>query len=171
MEHLVRHTAGPGPWGTPRPRSLEATTALWQGGVAAHYLLQHMPEFFPHSVVHRTGPVATLEPAPDPAVAALPVETRLGRLPLDAYVHRPDSGVDGLVVIRAGRLAYEAYPRMRPFAKHLLMSVSKPFASTLIAILTSWNTDGTRNYRTITRVENARFLIAAGTVFSLGSQH
>jgi CubicO group peptidase (beta-lactamase class C family) len=94
-----------------------------------------MSEFFPHALIHRAGSVATLDPAPDLAVAALLVDTRLGPLPLDAYVHHPDSGVDGIVVVRAGRLVYEAYPRMRSFDKHLLMSVSKPFASTLVAIL------------------------------------
>ena len=136
MDHATPYTPGQSAWSSAgRPSGLEATTALWDGGTAAHYLLRHMPEFFPHAVIHRAGPVATIEVERDPAVAALPVPTRLGRLPLDAYVQHPDSGVDGIVILRAGRIIYEAYPRMRSVDKHLLMSVSKPFVSVLIAIL------------------------------------
>ena len=43
--------------------------------------------------------------------------------------------VDGLIVIHHGNIVFEAYPRMRAKQKHLYMSVSKPFASTIVAIL------------------------------------
>lgn len=114
----------------------ETTLTNWaNGGEIMHYVFLHMPEFFHHAYIHRTGPISTLEDVLDDRVGNFPVETRLGAMTLDEYVRHPESTVDGVVVLRGGTIAYEAYPRMRPFDKHLLMSVSKPFASTLIAML------------------------------------
>jgi CubicO group peptidase (beta-lactamase class C family) len=113
--------------------------ATWQesdaGGPRTRYEYSHMAEFGPHAVILRAGPVAELPVALDPAIASYPTVTRLGELPLDAYVHEPDSGVDGVVILRQGQIVYEAYPRMRPLDKHILMSVTKPYTGLLIALL------------------------------------
>jgi CubicO group peptidase (beta-lactamase class C family) len=112
--------------------------ATWfSGGDVTLYAFSHPSEFFPHAVLHRAGPVAELavEAVDDPAVAELPVTTRIGEMSFDAYVRHPESGVDGVVVLRGGRIIYESYPRMQPWDQHILMSVSKAYASTLIAIL------------------------------------
>jgi len=114
------------------------TPAEWfAGGEGTLYAFTHMSEFFPHAVLQRAGPVADLavESARDPRVAQAPVTTRLGDSTFDAYIQHPQSGVDAALVVRGGRIIYEAYPRMGPLEKHLLMSVSKVYASTLIAML------------------------------------
>lgn len=112
--------------------------ATWlDGGEVTHYAFSHPSEFFSHAVLHRDGPVVELplETCAAPEVAEFAVSTRVGEMTLDAYVHHAQSGVDGVVVLRGGRIIYEAYPRMQPWDRHILMSVSKAYASTLIAIL------------------------------------
>jgi CubicO group peptidase (beta-lactamase class C family) len=113
--------------------------ATWQetdaGGPRTHYSWTHQSEYGPQAVILRAGSVSDLPVALDDQVAQYRTQTRLGTLPLDAYVHHPDSGVDAVVVLSQGRIVYEAYPRMRPLDKHTLASVSKPYASLLIALL------------------------------------
>ncbi|CAN5784104.1 serine hydrolase [soil metagenome] len=103
------------------------------GGEIMHYVFLHMPEFFTHSVIHRSGPVSELPSNCRDDIAALPVETNLGRMSLDDYVQA--APVNGIVIAQGGEIVYERYPRMRPHDKHLLMSVSKIFVSTIIGIL------------------------------------
>ena len=61
------------------------------------------------------------------------MDSRYGRLPLDEYIHT--APVNGVIFVQHGRILYECYPRMRPFDKHLLMSVSKVFTALVIALL------------------------------------
>ena len=103
------------------------------GGEIMHYAFLHMPEFFRHAVVHRAGSVADLPSNPRDDIASLAVETNLGRMTLDQYVQT--APVNGVVVAQGGEIVYERYPRMRPHDKHLLMSVSKVFVSTVVGIL------------------------------------
>lgn len=103
------------------------------GGEIMHYVFLHMAEFFTHAIIHRAGPISALEPAPQDNLAKLSVETDRGRMTVDEYVEA--APVDGVVIVQGGRIVYERYPRMRPFDKHLLMSVSKIFASSIIGIL------------------------------------
>lgn len=110
------------------------TLSNWDdGGDLTRYVFLNMPEFWPHTVIDRTGPVRRLPEAPRPEVAAFRTRTDLGELPLDAYVDR--ATVDGMIVVHRGQVVFEAYPRMLPWEKHVHMSVAKPFVSTLIAIL------------------------------------
>jgi CubicO group peptidase (beta-lactamase class C family) len=98
----------------------------------------HMAEYCRHALLYRGGPIRELPNGPPSLreeIAAFPVQTWLSHSSLDRYVHHPLSGVDGVVVLKAGDVAYAAYPRMRPFDKHVLWSVSKVFTGTLIAIL------------------------------------
>jgi CubicO group peptidase (beta-lactamase class C family) len=102
------------------------------------YVFTHLSEFMRNSVIHRDGPVRELPDAGDAAkqrAANLPLSTRLGELTLDAYVNHPDSAVDSALVVQAGRVLYEAYPRMRPVDKHILWSVTKAYVGMLVAIL------------------------------------
>jgi CubicO group peptidase (beta-lactamase class C family) len=108
----------------------------WQfGGEKMRYNFLHRAEFHPHAVVHRTGAITPLLEAPHSDLARFPVHSRLGELPLADYIRR--APVNGIIIVQHGRILYECYPRMRPFEKHLLMSVTKVFVSTLVAILTS----------------------------------
>jgi CubicO group peptidase (beta-lactamase class C family) len=52
---------------------------------------------------------------------------------LDRYV--ADGPVSGIVVVRAGTIVFERYPRMRPGDRHFMMSVTKAFTSAVVGIL------------------------------------
>lgn len=112
----------------------EFTFQNWSnGGEIMHYVFLHMSEFFTHSVIHRTGPISELRVEPREDLAKHEFVTDLGTMTLDAYVAA--APVNGVVIVQGGKIIYERYPRMRPFDKHLLMSVSKIFASAIIGIL------------------------------------
>ena len=98
-----------------------------------HYTFLHLPEFFPHATIHRHGPVAALDEAPRDDIASFQVQSRLGRMALEDYTAA--APVNGVVIAQGGKIVFERYPRMRPFDKHLLMSVSKIFVSTVVGIL------------------------------------
>lgn len=103
------------------------------GGPLTHYVFLNMAEFWKHSVIHRSGLTRPLPEAPRSDVAEFITRTDAGELMLSEYVNDPR--VDGVVVLHKGRIVFEAYPHMRPYDKHLYMSVSKTFAATIIAIL------------------------------------
>jgi CubicO group peptidase (beta-lactamase class C family) len=112
----------------------EFTLRNWiEPGEIMRYAFLNTPEFMPHAVIHRDGPIAPLAEAPRDDLPAARVCTPLGELALDEYVQR--GPVNGVVILHRGAIVYERYPRMRRVDKHLLMSVSKVFASTLVAIL------------------------------------
>ena len=98
-----------------------------------HYAFLHMPEFFHHAVIHRSGAIANLGETSCEDIARFEVESTLGTMTLEAYVEA--APVNGVVIAREGSIVFERYPRMRPFDKHLLMSVTKIFVSTIIGIL------------------------------------
>lgn len=102
-------------------------------GEVMRYAFLNTPEFMPHAVIHRDGPISELAEAPRDDLPATLVRTPLGEMTLDEYVAR--GPVNGVVILDHGAIVYERYPRMRRVDKHLLMSVSKVFAGTLIAIL------------------------------------
>jgi len=106
----------------------------WQfGGENMRYNFLHRSEFLPHAVIHRTGPIARLDAAPRADLRSFEVLSRYGKLPFDEYVHT--APVNGIIILHHGQIVYERYPRMRPFDKHLLMSVSKVFCALVIALL------------------------------------
>lgn len=109
------------------------TIANWDdGGELTRYVFLNMAEFWAHSLIDRGGPVRELGLAPRRAVADFVTRTEQGEFKLSDYVAR--TTVDGLVVLHAGKIVFEAYPRMSANDKHLYMSVSKPLASALVAI-------------------------------------
>ncbi|RIK38814.1 MAG: hypothetical protein DCC58_16195 [Chloroflexi bacterium] len=111
----------------------QVSIANWdKPGEIMRYAFLRMPEFFHHAVIERDGPVSVLASEPDDALPGTRVRTPLGEMALDAYVQR--GPVNGVVIVRNGVVVYERYPRMRPNDRHLLMSVSKVFASALVAI-------------------------------------
>lgn len=103
------------------------------GGPLMRYMFLNMWEFFPQTVIHRSGPISDLPVALRGDLGSFTTETRLGSLSLDDYI--AGDTVDGLLIIHKGKIVYEAYPRMRAIDKHLLMSVSKAYAGTAIAML------------------------------------
>lgn len=112
------------------------TIANWaDGGEVMRYAFLRMTEFFPHAMIHRSGAISELVSATRDDIREAVIQTTGGDTTLDAYVHANGNTVDGILVVHHGQIVYEAYPRMRPFDKHMYMSVSKPFASTALAIL------------------------------------
>ena len=110
------------------------TLRTWiEPGEMMRYAFLNTPEFMPHAVIHRDGPVAELAEEPRDDLPGMEFRTPLGPMTLDDYVQQ--GPVNGVVVLHQGAIVYERYPRMRRIDKHLLMSVSKVFAGTLIAIL------------------------------------
>ena len=103
------------------------------GGPLMRYVFLNMSEFWNHSIISRSGPVRELPANLRPDVSGFITTTDRGNLALSSYVN--DSSVNAAIVVHEGKIVFESYPRMRPFDKHLYMSVSKTFASTLIAIL------------------------------------
>ena len=51
----------------------------------------------------------------------------------DAYVS--SGALDGIAILRGGKIVYESYPRMGRSDQHILFSVSKVMVSTVVAIL------------------------------------
>lgn len=111
----------------------ETTLKNWSDrGEIMHYAFLHLPEFFTHAIIHRSGPVSPLEYELRDDIARHEVDTRLGMMALDDYVQ--EGPVNGVVIVQGGRIVYESYPRMRSFDKHVLMSITKVFPSTIIGI-------------------------------------
>jgi CubicO group peptidase (beta-lactamase class C family) len=103
------------------------------GGPLMRYVFLHMTEFWHHSVIDRSGQVTNLPLNLRDDVAKFVTITEQGDLSLSSYVR--NSTVDAAVILHHGQIVFEEYPRMRPFDKHLYMSVSKALAATIIAIL------------------------------------
>ncbi len=103
------------------------------GGEIMHYTFLHMSEFFTQALIHRAGPISELVADDRDDVRSYGLETKLGRIDLESYVEK--APVNGVVIVQRGKVIYERYPGMRSFDKHLLMSVSKIFVSTIIGIL------------------------------------
>jgi CubicO group peptidase (beta-lactamase class C family) len=104
-----------------------------EGGPLMRYVFLNMSEFWNHGVIDRGGPVRNLPADLRSDVAGFVSNTDRGELTLDDYVN--DSTVNGALVLHRGHIVYESYPHMFPEDKHNYMSVSKGFASTLVAIL------------------------------------
>ena len=110
------------------------TLRQWiEPGEVMRYAFLNTPEFIRHAVIHRDGPVAELAEEPREDLPRMRFRTPPGEMTLDDYVHH--GLVNGVVILHRGTIVYERYPRMRRIDKHLLMSVSKVFAGTVIAIL------------------------------------
>ena len=104
-----------------------------EGGPLMRYVFLNMPEFWSHSLINRGGNVRELPVSLREDVAGFVTTTEKGRLSLSAYVAA--STVNGALVLHRGEIVFEAYPRMRQDDKHLHMSVSKAFTSSLVAVL------------------------------------
>lgn len=115
-------------------RHRQTTLRNWDApGPTMDYSFLHMPEFFTHAIIHRSGPISMLAEDLQAEVARHPVDTDLGEMALDDYAAA--GPVNGAIVVHQGRIVYERYPRMRDFDKHLTMSVSKVFTSAVVALL------------------------------------
>ncbi len=100
------------------------------------YSYLHLPEFLPHAVIRRDGPVSVPESRPNPAIGATSLKDADGNLlSLDEMIKADDSPIQGLIVLHRGAIAYEAYPGMRRTDNHVWMSNAKFLAGLLIGQL------------------------------------
>ena len=99
------------------------------------YLLLHYSEFYPSAVVRRSGPVIDLQRHADAKLGAVRFQSSLGEMKLDEYLVHPGSKSQGMIVVRRGKIALEAYPGMREEDAHVLCSVTKTLAALVVALL------------------------------------
>ncbi|MBU2906396.1 beta-lactamase family protein [Arenibacter algicola] len=104
------------------------------GGEISRYIFLNMPEFWTHAIINREGNIKSLKEDYRKEIEEFVVTSELGQMTLQNYVKTSEK-VDGMIILQGDRIVYEAYPRMFPNDRHLYWSVSKVFASTLIAIL------------------------------------
>lgn len=104
------------------------------GGAIARQFHLHAPAYLEMATIARTGPARDLPVALEPGIAEQRIESPDGAAPFADYVRR-NPYVDGVIVLHAGRVLFEDYPRMAPWQRHFAWSVSKVFTSTLIASL------------------------------------
>ena len=105
------------------------------GGEISRFAFLSIPKIFPTAVIPRgDGEVLALETALDEDVARYEVALADGGvMKFDDYV--ASGALDGIVIVRGGKVVYEKYPRMRSNDPHILFSVSKVLVSTVVAIL------------------------------------
>ena len=116
------------------PRS-KASVENWdKGGALSHWVYTHVPDLFRTAVIKRGGPIVDLPVELKPEIGALklnkpgePEQT------LDQFVN--NGAVDACIVLHNGKIVYEKYPTIRPNDVHIVMSVTKAFVLTVLAIL------------------------------------
>jgi CubicO group peptidase (beta-lactamase class C family) len=125
-------------WATdPNAVSLRAQVNVenWdKGGPLSRWVYTHVSEVFPTALVRRAGPVVELPGEFRPEIGGLKVngENEAGQT-LDQFVS--NGAVDGCIVLHAGKIVYEKYPTIHQNDLHLMMSVTKAFVGTALAIL------------------------------------
>lgn len=105
------------------------------GGEISRYAFLSIPKIFPTAVIGcGDGAVLALETSLEDDVARYEVALADGGvMAFDDYVG--SGALDGIVIVRGGKVVYESYPRMGSSDQHILFSVSKVLVSTVVAIL------------------------------------
>ena len=115
------------------PRA-QVTVENWDKGAAlSHWIYTHLSEFFPTAVVRRGGPILNLPTQLKPEIGALKLNNPSKPETLDQFVN--NGAVDGCIVLHDGKIVYEKYPTIQPNDIHIIMSVTKAFVLTALAIL------------------------------------
>ena len=116
------------------PRA-QVTVENWdKGGPLSRWVYTHVSEVFPTAVVRRAGPVLDLSEDLRPEIGGLNLkQDKEAGQTLDQFVN--NGAVDGCIVLHAGKIVYEKYPTIQPNDLHLMMSVTKAFVATALAIL------------------------------------
>jgi len=114
------------------PRFNLSTWALEDDIDFTRYNYLNMSRFFTHALIHRAGPISGLKSSLDPTIGKTKAATYAGEMTLDDWTA---GYLDACIVVQAGKILYEKYPRMRPQDKHIWWSVSKTFAGTIVGLL------------------------------------
>ena len=117
---------------TPRAR---VTVENWdKGGALSHWVYTHVSEVFPSAVVRRGGAIVDLPVQIRPEIGALKLKKADGsEQTLDQFVN--NGAVDSCLVLHGGKIVYEKYPTILRDDLHIIMSVTKAFVLTALAIL------------------------------------
>lgn len=117
---------------SPRAR---VTVENWdKGGALSHWVYTHVSEVFPSAVVRRGGAIVDLPVQIRPEIGGLKLnKPEEPEQTLDQFVN--NGAVDGCIVLHAGKIVYEKYPTIQPDDLHIIMSVTKAFVLTALAIL------------------------------------
>lgn len=96
---------------------------------------RHLQQLFPSVPVYRDGQVRPLKYQLNEAIASFPVTTPDGDIPFQEFLDSEHSTSLGVVILHKGDIVFEHYARMQEYEKPIWWSVTKVFASSLIAIL------------------------------------
>ncbi|MBY6189684.1 beta-lactamase family protein [Microbulbifer agarilyticus] len=112
--------------------TLEKFLNITESGAYSYF---HLSEFLPHAVISRDGPVAELAQARSQIVGNTSLSADTKNIRFEDMITSPDSPVQGVMVVKKGKVVYEMYPGMRRTDRHAWMSNAKVFAGLLIAML------------------------------------
>ena len=99
------------------------------------YGFLNLSEVLPVSKVFRSGDVANLQVAIDDSIGKLKVDGPLGNLTLEEVMADERSRMQGIIVLKQGKIVYEDYPGMLPTANHTWMSSTKVVTGLLMHML------------------------------------
>lgn len=105
-----------------------------QGGAVSHQFHLHAESYLTTATVTRPPTLRPLPVNPNQALADLVVRHRKGEDAFSDYVAN-EPWISGVIVLQAGEVVFEAYPRMRPDQRHLTWSVSKAITGAVVAAL------------------------------------
>ena len=116
------------------PRA-QVTVENWdKGGALSHWVYTHVSEVSPSALIRRSGAIVDLPVQIRPEIGALKLTRPDGsEQTLDQYIN--NGAVDGCLVVHAGKIVYEKYPTIQRDDLHIIMSVTKAFVLTALAIL------------------------------------
>src|SRR5262249_12953909 len=116
------------------PRA-QVTVENWdKGGALSHWVYTHVSEVFPSAVIRRGGAILDLPVQLRPEIGGLKLnKAGESEQTLDQFVN--NGTVDGCIVLHAGKIVYEKYPTIQRDDLHIIMSVTKAFVLTALAIL------------------------------------
>jgi len=105
-----------------------------QGGAVSQQFHLHAESYLTTATVRAPDSARPLTANPNEALADLNVRHRKGETSFTRYVAE-EPWISSVIVLHAGEVVFEAYPRMQPEQRHFAWSVSKVVTSAVIAAL------------------------------------
>jgi CubicO group peptidase (beta-lactamase class C family) len=103
-------------------------------GPEAQYAWQNMSKFFPNAQINRGGDVSKLPYAILPEIGDVSYVNAKGESNT-VNSHFEKNPIDGMIVVKDGKIVYERYKTMRPEDKHIWYSVAKVLGPTVLLAL------------------------------------
>ena len=96
---------------------------------------KNLHQLFPTVNVYRSGVISELQSAPDSRLSDFKIDIDDVETTLADFIHSDRSTVMGVVVMHAGKVVFESYPRMQAYEAPIYWSVAKVFPGLLVRIL------------------------------------